>query len=280
MSKTSLKSLLAKGQISVNGNNTTQYNHELHIGDIVEVNFVKKSVGLSNSKLSVIFEDDSFVAVNKSAGLLSVATDKNETETAFRMVMNHFKKQDLRSRIYILHRLDRETSGVLVFAKQKDVQIELQHNWHQLVSEKIYYAIVEGIVEKDEGTIHSWLTEEPKSKNVYSFNYDNGGLESFTDYKVLRRTNHNTFLEVHLRTGRKNQIRVHLQSIGHPIIGDKKYGGGISPIGRIGLHAAKIVIEHPFTHEIHTFEAPLPEKMKNFLKMRNTQDPDNDSGEE
>lgn len=264
MSKNSLKNLLTKGLITVNGNTEKRPDHPLKEGDIVEISFKKASAGLSSSKLSIIYEDDYIIVVNKAAGVLSVATDKNETDTAFRIVMNHFKREDLRNRIYVVHRLDRETSGVLLFAKSKEIQMALQQNWQSCVLEKKYYAIVEGVIEEDKGTIHSWLYEEPKSKKVYSFNYDNGGLESFTDFKVTKRYNKYTALDVNLRTGRKNQIRVHLQSIGHPIIGDKKYGGSPSPIGRIGLHAERLVIQHPVTHKTLVLEAPLPDKMQKF----------------
>ncbi len=260
----SLKRLLTKGQITVNGTVTTQYNHPLAPKDKVTINFVKASAGLNNSRISVLYEDDYIIAVNKAAGLLSVATDKNEDNTAFRIVMNHLKQLDRNNKLYIVHRLDRETSGVLLFAKQKETQDILQRNWQRIVEKKIYIALVEGFVEQEDGTIHSWLTEEPKSKKVYSFDYDNGGQESFTDYHVVKRFPKNTLLEVNLRTGRKNQIRVHLQSIGHPIVGDKKYGGSLSPIGRIGLHAEKIVLHHPITHQTLTIEAPIPEKISSF----------------
>ncbi len=264
MSKTAVKSLLAKGQISVNERSVTQFDHPLHEGDSVKVSFSKPTTGLKSAKLSVLYEDDYIIVINKSEGLLSIATEKQEKSTAFRIVMNYMKQSDLHNRLYIVHRLDRETSGVLLFAKDKETQMRLQENWQRMVCEKIYYALVEGVVEQEEGTIHTWLTEEPKSKKVYSFDYDNGGQESFTDYKVVKRYKENTLLEVNLRTGRKNQIRVHLQAIGHPIVGDKKYGGNTSPIGRVGLHAARLTLFHPATNKKISFEAPTPEKITKF----------------
>ncbi len=267
MSKTSVKSLLSKKQISVNDKIITQFDYPLKEGDKVEIDFVKRKI-LQNAKLSILYEDNYIIVVNKSEGLLTTATDKQEETTAFRIIMNHLKQQDKNNHLYIVHRLDRETSGVLVFAKDKDTQKKLQENWHKIVLEKIYYALVEGVVQEENGTIHSWLKEEPKSKNVYSFDYDNGGMESFTDYKIVKTFQNHTLLEVNLRTGRKNQIRVHLQSIGHPIVGDKKYGGGVSPIGRIGLHAARITLRHPATNKTVTFEAPVPEKIMKFREQR------------
>lgn len=265
MSKTAVKNLLSKGQVKVNENIVTQYNTSLKPNDKIEINFMKASVGLTSSKLSLIYEDDQIIAINKSAGLLSVATDKQEDMTAFRIVMNHMKKLDKKNRLYIVHRLDRETSGILLFAKDKETQLYLQKNWQKVVKRKNYLALVEGKVAQEEGTIHSWLYEEPKSKKVYSFENDkNGGLESFTDYKIRKAYPNYTLLDVNLRTGRKNQIRVHLQSIGHPIVGDKKYGGSKSPIGRIGLHAYQIEFVHPVTRKAVSLEAPIPEKFNSF----------------
>ena len=259
MSKSSIKGLLQRGQISVNDQIVKRGETVLSNGDLIKISFSQSTNGLKHTKLSIIYEDDAIIVVNKGTGLLSVATDKNEETTAFRILLNHLKKQDKNNRLYIVHRIDRETSGVLLFAKSKEIQMQLQHNWHRQVFEKIYLALVEGCVEKEEDTIHTWLVEEPKSKKVYSFDYDNGGLESTTIYNVEKRFKQNTLLRVSLKTGRKNQIRVHLQSIGHPIVGDKKYGSTTSPINRIGLHAYSISLWHPITGKNVRFEAPLPE---------------------
>lgn len=265
LSKTALKGYLAKGQISVNDKAITQYDYQLKVGDTVKIDFTKGTAGLKCAKISVIYEDDYIIVINKAEGLLSVATEKNEKETAFRIIMNHLKKQNKNNRLYIVHRLDRETSGLLLFAKQKEAQMILQENWQRIVSEKKYYALVEGILEQKEGTIHTWLNEDVKSKKVYSSDFDNGGQESFTDYKVEKEYKKGySLLSINLRTGRKNQIRVHMQCIGHPIAGDKKYGGSTSPIGRIGLHAEKLTLRHPITGQVMTFVAPLPEKITKF----------------
>ncbi len=265
LSKTALKGYLAKGQISVNDKAITQYDYQLKVGDTVKIDFTKGTAGLKCAKISVIYEDDYIIVINKAEGLLSVATEKNEKETAFRIIMNHLKKQNKNNRLYIVHRLDRETSGLLLFAKQKETQMILQENWQRIVSEKKYYALVEGILEQKEGTIHTWLNEDVKSKKVYSSDFDNGGQESFTDYKVEKEYKKGySLLSINLRTGRKNQIRVHMQCIGHPIAGDKKYGGSTSPIGRIGLHAEKLTLRHPITGQVMTFVAPLPEKITRF----------------
>lgn len=262
MSRTAVKSLLVNQKITVNEQIVTQYNHPLKAGDRININFSNKESGLHHSKLRILFEDDYLIAVHKSEGLLSIATEKKETATAFRLIMNHQKKQNPRNRIYVVHRLDRETSGVLLFAKSKEVQEALQTYWHHDVYEKVYYAIVEGQMEKEKDTITSWLTESPKSKIVYSSPTDNGGEKAVLHYETVKQNNKYALVRINLVTGKKNQIRVQMQSIGHPIAGDKKYGSTSSPLRRVALHAAKLTLRHPATGERITIESPVPENMK------------------
>ncbi|HOI27912.1 MAG TPA: RluA family pseudouridine synthase [Paludibacteraceae bacterium] len=262
MSKTAVKALLTNQRVRVNDRIVSQYNHPLKNKDVVTIIFSNKESGLHHSKLKIIYEDDYIIVVNKSEGLLSVATEKNETATAFRILMNHLKKQSPKNRLFVVHRLDRETSGVLLFAKNKEVQEALQNYWQYDVYEKIYYAIVEGCVEKSKDTIISWLTESQKTKMVYSSPTDNGGDKAITRYEVVKKNENFSLLKVFLETGKKNQIRVQMQSIGHPIVGDKKYGSTSSPLNRVGLHAAVLTLRHPVTGEKMKFEVPLPANMK------------------
>lgn len=262
MSRTAVKSLLANQKITVNERIVTQNNHLLKMGDRVCINFSNKESGLHHSKLRILYEDDYLIAIHKSEGLLSVATEKKETATAFRIIMNHLKKQNPKNRVYVVHRLDRETSGVLIFAKKKEIQEALQNYWHHDVLEKVYYAVVDGNMEKDKGTITSWLTESQKSKIVYSSPTDNGGEKAILHYETIKRDNKFSLVKINLVTGKKNQIRVQMQSIGHPISGDKKYGSESSPLGRVALHAAKLTLRHPATGQRISFESPLPENMK------------------
>ncbi|MBP5455090.1 MAG: RluA family pseudouridine synthase [Paludibacteraceae bacterium] len=262
MSRTAVKGLLTHQNITVNGNVVTQFDYALKKGDSVSVCFSKKENGLRHPKIKILYEDDYLIVVHKAEGLLSVATEKEEPTTAFRIIMNHMKKQNPKNRVYVVHRLDRETSGVLVFAKTKEVQEALQTYWHHDVLEKIYYAVVDGIMEEDKGTITSWLTESPKSKIVYASPTDNGGEKAILHYETIKRNNKYSLVKINLVTGKKNQIRVQLQSIGHPISGDKKYGSEHSPLGRIALHAAKLTLRHPATGQRISFESPIPENMK------------------
>ncbi|MCQ2193909.1 MAG: RluA family pseudouridine synthase [Paludibacteraceae bacterium] len=262
MSRTAVKTLLTNQKISVNEHIVTQFNHPLKNGDVVSINFSNKESGLHHSKLRILYEDDYLIVVHKAEGLLSIATDKKETATAFHIIMNHQKKQSPKNRVYVVHRLDRETSGVLLFAKTKEVQEALQTYWHHDVLEKIYYAIVDGEMENDKGTITSWLTESPKSKIVYSSPTDNGGEKAVLHYETLKKNHKYSLVKINLVTGKKNQIRVQMQSIGHPISGDKKYGSEFSPLHRVALHAAKLTLRHPATGQRISFESPLPENMK------------------
>ncbi|MDR1594041.1 MAG: RluA family pseudouridine synthase [Prevotellaceae bacterium] len=261
MSKTKIKSLLSHKQISVNDRIETVYNFLLHENDSVTINFSKQRTDFHHAKLRIIYEDDYLIAVDKSEGLLAVATEKQEDVTAFHIIKDYLKKQNRNNKLYVVHRIDRETSGVLLFAKQKDIQLALQENWHKDVHERVYFAVVEGIVEKDSDSIVSWLTEDDKSKKVYSSRNDNGGKKAITNYQVIKRSDNLSLLRIELKTGRKNQIRVHMLDIGHPIAGDKKYGAVTSPIGRVGLHAAILALRHPITKKIIRFEAAIPKKM-------------------
>jgi 23S rRNA pseudouridine1911/1915/1917 synthase len=260
MSKTKVKSLLSHKQVSVNNKTETKYNFLLKENDRVVINFSKPAPEFFHPKLQIIFEDDYLIAVNKSEGLLTVATEKEEETTAFHIIKDYLKTQNPKNKLYIVHRIDRETSGVLLFAKQKDIQLALHENWHDDVHERIYYALVDGIVEKETGSIVSWLTEDMKSKKVYSSDFDNGGQKSVTHFQVITRYDTCSLLKIELATGRKNQIRVHLQSIGHPVAGDKKYGSKTP--GRLALHAAVLALRHPATGEIVRFEAKTPAELR------------------
>jgi 23S rRNA pseudouridine1911/1915/1917 synthase len=257
MSKTKVKSLLSHKQVSVNNKTETKYNFPLKENDRVIINFSKTEPDFFHPKLRIIYEDDYLIAVNKSEGLLTVATEKEEETTAFHIIKDYLRKQNPENKLFIVHRIDRETSGVLLFAKKKEIQLALHENWHDDVHERIYYALVEGVVEKNSDSIVSWLTEDVKSKKVYSSVFDNGGQKSVTHFQVINRYDKYSLLKIELETGRKNQIRVHLQSIGHPVVGDKKYGSKY-PAGRLALHAAILALRHPATGEIVRFEAKIP----------------------
>lgn len=258
-SRNNIKSILARGQVSVDGRTTTRYNEPLKPGMMVTVSWERQEEAPEMNGLTIVYEDDDLIVIDKEAGLLSIASSTEKEETAYRYLMEHVRSQDPASRIFIVHRLDRDTSGLMIFAKSEEVQEKLQEAWHETVPDRVYIALVEGEVRDDEGTIRSWL-KETKTLRMYSSPVPNGGQEAITHYKVLQRSKKFSLLEVRLETGRKNQIRVHMESIGHSVVGDKKYGAKENPIGRLGLHAGKIAFYHPVSGELMRFESKPPRK--------------------
>ena len=264
MSRTSIKSLLAHRQIMVNGKISTKFNLALKPNDSVIVTSGRGNVELHHPKLKIIFEDSHLIVVEKKEGLLTVSTGNSDETTAFSILKTHVKKSAPSNRIYVVHRLDRETSGVIMFAKTKEVQMILQENWHRIITRRVYVALVEGSVAKEQDTIATWLTENEKSLKIHSSMVDNGGQEAITHYKRIKSNDKFSLLEIELETGRKNQIRVHMQGIGHPIVGDKKYGSTTSALSRLGLHARILAFYHPITTEVVSFETPVP---RSFLTI-------------
>ena len=269
MSRTSVKLMLSRRQVYVNEHIETKYNYTLKEGDTIRIQSGIAQQELQHPKLKLIYEDDYIAIVDKKEGLLTMATHRESHETtAYSILKNHLKKANPRAELYTVHRLDRETSGVLMFAKTKAIQQALQENWHQVVTKRLYCALVEGCPQHTEDTITSWLTENKKSLRVSSSPTDNGGQKAVTHYKVTKTNGAYSLLEVQLETGRKNQIRVHMAEIGHPVVGDKKYGKGLSSIKRIGLHAQILEFIHPVTHKKVRFESPTP-KAFNTLVNKN-----------
>lgn len=265
MSRSSIKSLLGHRQISVNDKIITQFDFLLKPNDKVTVNSTRGNLELTHPKLRIIFEDNDLIVVEKKEGLLTVTTGTGDDTTAFSILKNHVKKSSPANKIYTVHRLDRETSGVLVFTKNRDAQHTFRNNWQEIVTKRTYVALVEGKVAKEKDRIVSWLTENEVSLKIRSSKTDNGGKEAITNYKLLKSNEEFSLLEIELETGRKNQIRVHLESIGHPIVGDRKYGSSVS-IGRLALHARVLEFYHPVTGEIMHFETQIP---KEFLRLVN-----------
>ncbi|MDD3788254.1 MAG: RluA family pseudouridine synthase [Petrimonas sp.] len=265
MSRNAVKSLLKYGQVAVNGKAISQFDHPLQQGDNVQVSNRRTIVEKDTPQLHILYEDDHIIVIDKAAGLLTVTTGSGMDTTAFSILKEHVLRSSPKNKIFTVHRLDQLTSGVLVFAKTGDVQHAFRDNWRDVVTKRTYIALVEGKVEKEEGKISSWLTENKKTHVIYSSNTDNGGKPAVTRYKRLQFTEQFSLLEVELETGRKNQIRVHMKDIGHPIVGDRKYGSQ-TLIGRIALHARVLEFYHPVTGERMNFETSVPKEFMKFLK--------------
>ncbi len=215
--------------------------------------------------LTILFEDHDIIVVEKRSGLLTVSTERVKDKTAYYMLTDYVRKGNSKSknRIFVVHRLDRETSGVLIFAKSEHVKKHLQENWKEFT--KKYFTVVSGKLEEKSGTIETYLAENSVHR-MYSVEDANKGKLAKTAYKVLRQTRHNSLLEVTLLTGRKNQIRVHFSELGHPVIGDKKYGEQVKGPQRLALHSASLTITHPFSKEQMTFETALPPFFETLVK--------------
>ncbi|MCA1744506.1 MAG: RluA family pseudouridine synthase [Bacteroidales bacterium] len=260
--RNNIKSLLSNHQVFVEGKMTSQFNFKLKPGHVVQVGGERSSTTQTSevhNDFSIVFEDDDLIVIDKPAGLLTIATENEKSRTAYHALSAHVKSVHPANKIFIVHRLDRETSGLLLFAKNQHTQQVLQQNWEEIVTERTYVAIVEGLVPKDAGTITSYLHEN-KALVVYSDQNPKGGKKAITHYKVIRRSTTNSMLEVNLETGRKNQIRVHMQDLGHSIINDKKYGATTNPIGRLGLHAKRLAFTHPVTQKPMQFQTRNPKK--------------------
>ena len=291
-SRTGVKNLLSKGQVLVNGEGRTAFDHPLKAGDTITV--LPKGISIARSTrqdaredvlkagVHILFEDDNYLVVDKPSGMLTVATGK-EKNTLYSLLNAYVKvnarmqrKEDLISgrepdrstaKIWIVHRIDRGTSGVLVFAKNERAKDILQSKWKELVAERKYVAWLEGSLEKDRGMVQSWLVENPKSLKMNSFPAEvKDGQLAITHYTVLSRSRHYTQVEFQLETGRKNQIRVHAAHLGHPIAGDEKYGAETNPVKRLALHAATLVFRNPITGKMVRCTSPLPECFERFQR--------------
>ena len=260
------KDILTGHGITVDRRNTTRFDEPLHPGQIVRVSKHKRSNQLLNKYVKIVYEDKDLVVIEKSEGILSMpATAKQYS--AKQVLDEYFQKRHFKCTAHTVHRLDRETSGLMMYAKNLEIAKILEDNWHDIVFDRRYVAVVSGEMEREGGTIESWLKDN-KAYITYSSDTDRGGGEfSVTHYHTLQTSPRCSLVELKLETGRKNQIRVHMQDIGHPVLGDKKYGDGNDPIGRLCLHAYRLDFYHPRTGEVMNFETPFP---RDFMKLFNT----------
>lgn len=257
LSKNSVKSLLHNEKVFVNGNMTTKYNYELNAGDVVEI---REKVA---KNIDIIYEDKDIIVINKPSGLLTVATEKEKNKTAYHLVMEYLKKKNKNNRIFIIHRLDKDTSGIIMFAKNERAKHLYQDNWNDIVKKRCYYAVIDGKMQNKEGTIKSYLKEN--GNMVYSVK-DRSGKLAITEYKVLKERKNISLLDINLKTGRKNQIRVHMKENKTPILGDLKYGEKSKLINRLALHAYKLELINPVTKKLLTFEVNMPNEFKILFK--------------
>ncbi|MBP3202218.1 MAG: RluA family pseudouridine synthase [Bacteroidales bacterium] len=301
-SRTSVKNMLAKGQVVVNGNSVTAFDTPLSAGDTLTI--LPKGISIARSMkadareevlksgVQILFEDADYLVVDKPSGMLCVSTAKGSSaksghkEQTLYAILNAYVKMSARmqrkedliagvqpdrstAKIWIVHRLDKGTSGAVIFAKNERAKDILQSKWKELVAERKYVAWLEGTVEREQGAVQSWLVENPKSLKMMSFPSEvKDGQLAITHYKVLSRSRYYTQVEFSLESGRKNQIRVHAATqLGHPVAGDEKYGAQTDPIRRLALHAYTLVFRNPMSGRMVRCTSPLPESFARFERL-------------
>ena len=256
ISRSKVKRMLANKVVSVDGERTTQFDFALQPGMVVEIGKPTAKERFHSPWLNIVYEDKYLLVIDKKEGLLTNSPTK-EKDTAQSILNQYFIYTNQRCRAHTIHRLDRDTSGLMLFAKSKDVALMFEEDWKNTVYDRRYVAVVSGCVEKKEGVVKSWLKDN-KAFVTYSSPTDNGGKYAETYYQTLMSHKGYSLVELRLETGRKNQIRVHMADIGHPVVGDTKYGNGDNSLGRLCLHAYKLCFHHPIKKTDLEFETPFP----------------------
>ena len=256
VSRNRAKALISNRVVLVNNTITTHPLAELKPGDVVQLDRSKHKKTFHCKELDIVFEDPYLFVIDKHPGLLSMSNNSRQ-QTVQTVLNRYLEKGGGRNTSHLVHRLDRDTSGLMVYAKDVQTQQSLINGWQQLVSDRRYLALVKGEFEQSRGRIQSWLTEDKKFI-THSSPVDNGGKYAVTHYDVLTSSNGYSLVECELETGRKNQIRVHMADLGHPVVGDRKYGSDEDPMRRLGLHAYMLCFTHPVTGKHLRFETPVP----------------------
>ncbi len=267
-SRSKIKATLQGRGIKVNGKTVTQFDYPVAKGARIDVSKTKRNNDKLKSRyVKIVYEDQFLVVIEKNIGILSMAAGHKSLNVKA-VLDDYFRKTRQRCTAHVVHRLDRDTSGLMVYAKDMETEQILEHNWHDIVFDRRYVAVLSGEMEQDEGTVESWLKDN-KAYVTFSSPVDNGGKFAVTHYSTLDRTTDHSLVEFKLETGRKNQIRVHSADIGHPVCGDVKYGNGDDPIHRLCLHAYKLCFYHPQTRQPMEFQTMVPAAFRHIFKVRN-----------
>jgi len=263
-SKSKIKATLKGHGIKVNGKVITRFDYPLRQGMVIEISKTKKNDQFKSRYVKIVYEDQYLIIIDKNVGILSMAAGHKSLNVKA-VLDDYFLQTHQKCTAHVVHRLDRDTSGLMIYAKDKQTEQMLEEDWHNTVYDRRYMALLSGRVEQDGGTMSSWLKDN-SAYITYSSPVDNGGKYAVTHFHVLRRSENYTLAEFKLETGRKNQIRVHCADMGHPVCGDVKYGNGDDPCGRLCLHAYMLCFTHPVTGEPMEFESPVPGAFLHFVK--------------
>lgn len=264
-SRSKIKATLQGRGIKVNGKTVTQFDFPVAKGTKIDVSKTKRNNDKLKSRyVKIVYEDQYLVVIEKNIGILSMAAGHKSLNVKA-VLDDYFKKSRQRCTANVVHRLDRDTSGLMIYAKDMETEQILEHNWHDIVFDRRYVAVLSGEMEEDEGTIENWLKDN-KAYVTYSSPVDNGGKYAITHFRTLDRTTEHSLVEFKLETGRKNQIRVHSADMNHPVCGDVKYGNGDDPIHRLCLHAYMLCFYHPVTHQPMEFQTMIPAQFRHIFK--------------
>ncbi|MCR5043328.1 MAG: RluA family pseudouridine synthase [Bacteroidaceae bacterium] len=272
ISRTKAKEYLSQRMVYVDKEIITQYNYPLKPGQMVQVAKNRHKHAFTNKWVRIVYEDAFLLVVDKKEGILTNAMSGDRHENVKAILDEYVKRTNRTFSVHTVHRLDKGTSGLLVFAKRRDIQRIFTDNWQDIVTDRRYVAVVQGEMEKDQGVVTSWISDN-RMFISYSTPYDNGGKQAVTHYRTMQRKNGYSLVEFKLETGRKNQIRVHMHDLNHPIVGDHKYGSTVeaygersNPAGRFCLHAYRLAFRHPVTGEELKFETPFPTEFTRLMK--------------
>lgn len=264
-SRSKIKATLQGRGIKVNGKTVTQFDFPVAKGTKIDVSKTKRNNDKLKSRyVKIVYEDQYLVVIEKNIGILSMAAGHKSLNVKA-VLDDYFKKSRQRCTAHVVHRLDRDTSGLMIYAKDMETEQILERNWHDIVFDRRYVAVLSGEMEEDEGTIENWLKDN-KAYVTYSSPVDNGGKYAITHFRTLDRTTEHSLVEFKLETGRKNQIRVHSADMNHPVCGDVKYGNGDDPIHRLCLHAYMLCFYHPVTHQPMEFQTMIPAQFRHIFK--------------
>lgn len=261
ISRNRAKAILAGGGVTVDGKTQIRHDFALTEGMRVGISRQKPAARLESKFVRPVYEDSHIIVIEKRHGILSMATS-HHAQCVKKVLDEYFRRSKQRCTAHVVHRLDRDTSGLLVYAKTMQAEQTLEHNWHSIVTDRRYVALVSGELPVKQGSVESWLKDN-RDYFTLSSPREGDGKYALTHYRELRTDGLHSLVELKLATGRKNQIRVHMKDLGHPVCGDTKYGNGDDPVGRLALHAFRLDFYHPITGEHLHFETPVP---KDFLR--------------
>lgn len=263
ISRNKAKSILAHGGVTVDGQVRFHVDYPLDEGSVVQIRRHARPSSANNPNYRIVYEDRWIVVVDKQQGVLSMPVGAGSLNMKT-LLDRHFAETRQRCTAHVVHRLDCRTSGLMVYAKSVDVQQQMTADWHSTIIDRRYVAVVEGVMEQPQGNVESWLHDTDRMV-VISSPVDDGGKWAATEWELVEQAPNRSLLFLHLLTGRKNQIRVHMADIGHPVVGDGKYGHQDDPGSRMCLHAFRLAFHHPVTGEALYFETPIPRYFGNAL---------------